>query len=795
MPSNPPQIPLPPSFGASSSSNSDSSNNNNNNIPAPSHELMAQIGSILTSVAYDMTNDILLSKVLLSIDSTNIVEASTRPTQLYQYKGFINALGVLSKGDMGSNYFYLGQEEDQRRRPPSVDDADDDGVTYGLANAALFLAQAAVETVQFDICDEVSWEKDVFGKYAIANSCGQGRFAGVSMVAYQDSNPCADQDSIMACPIDPTMTAVAETHGIFAGAPPPLECHPNAMAGGKRFTGAWDPSLSCAGDGCVAYDGQRAGNVDPASVPTANSFGRNDVQGCCWWGRGPFPRGSAGTCMMGKLNYYLGKRAFDEGRMSSARYKEIDFCQDPSAICRGAYEGDPNSNAEIRWIMGMLYWISKVQAYAADGWSYLERLKQFVDGGMIDAEFLEDVSRIVTRGCHDQSGCGNAVSSAERRVKFEKTMYYFANAQYGSLEDTLSPSKRPTLVPTTNSPTTARPTEHATLRATYGISEATFPISPQPAATSSDGEADVPSLDSTLVREEDYKLTSGELAQRLNYSNNYCASSSKEAGAKCASSLRTCNPGDPPCPLGTGCWENIICSIVWSDMEFGPANNEESTPESETLLESPPPESISFPSEINTSKESPSPDESDYSSNAFPCNGACFRPLSVDECTAGGAMIAWLPSCLDIDVGQMCENRGECGGAARAGNNNCPGGMDVLLRVVAEQCGSLLMESSSAGANQPSLPPLIQAITSPAPSSIADYVLDGYDVTTNHNDSNHEDTPHGEFEGFFGSTREQEDSRPGAWWKWEGSNSSMRHCAVSILSLFICTIALALSGV
>jgi len=711
---------------------------------------------------------------------------------------------------MGSTYFYLGGEDSTRKQQQQQPNNNE--VTYGLANVALFLTQAAVETVQFDICDDVSWEKDVFGKYAIANSCGQGRFGGVSMVSYQDSNPCADEDTFMACPIDPTMTTVAETHGIFAGAPPPLECYPNTMTDEEeRFTGAWDPSLSCAGDGCVAYDGQRLGNVDPASVPTANSFGRNDVQGCCWWGRGPFPRGSAGTCMAGKLNYYLGKRAFDEGRTSSARYKEIDFCQDPSAICRGAYEDDPNSNAEIRWIMGMLYWISKVQAYAVDGWSYLERLKQFVDGGMDDVEFLEDVSRIVTRGCHDQSRCGNVVSSAERRAKFEKTMHYFENAQYGSLEeDETTATRRPTFVPTTkptmkpstvalmnpvDSPTTTRPTEHATLRATIGISEATFLISPQPAATSSNGKIDIPSPDSGVVREEDYKLTPGELSNRLNYANNYCASSSMEADAKCASSLRTCNPGDPPCRLGTACWKNIICSIVWSDMDFGPANNEEITPESETLLESPPPPSVSFPSESNTPKESPSPDESDYASNAFPCNGACLRPLSVDECTAGGNMIAWLPSCLDIDVGQMCENKGECGGVARVNTGDCPGGMDVLLRVLAEQCGSLLAESSSAGGNYPSLPPLIQAIASPAPSSIADYVLNEYDVTPNHNNSNDADEPSGEFEGFFGSTREEEGSRPGGWWKWEGSDSSMRPCGVPILSLFICTIALAFSGI
>ena len=69
----------------------------------------------------------------------------------------------------------------------------------------------------------------------------------------------------MECPVDPEMRAVAETHGIFAGAPPPLECFPRTM------TGAWDPSLGCLEDGCNSYDRQRLGNIDPLSIPTANS--------------------------------------------------------------------------------------------------------------------------------------------------------------------------------------------------------------------------------------------------------------------------------------------------------------------------------------------------------------------------------------------------------------------------------------------------------------------------------------------------------------------------------------------
>jgi hypothetical protein len=37
----------------------------------------------------------------------------------------------------------------------------------------------------------------------------------------------------------------------------------------------------------------------------------------------------------GKLNYFLGKRAADEGRES--RYPEVDFCKDPGERFRTSY--------------------------------------------------------------------------------------------------------------------------------------------------------------------------------------------------------------------------------------------------------------------------------------------------------------------------------------------------------------------------------------------------------------------------------------------------------------------------
>ena len=49
----------------------------------------------------------------------------------------------------------------------------------------------------------------------------------------------------------------------------------------------------------------------------------------------------------GKLNYFLGKRAADEGRES--RYPNIDFCRDPEAICSS------KEHEELKWIGKKLF--------------------------------------------------------------------------------------------------------------------------------------------------------------------------------------------------------------------------------------------------------------------------------------------------------------------------------------------------------------------------------------------------------------------------------------------------------
>ena len=49
---------------------------------------------------------------------------------------------------------------------------------------------------------------------------------------------------------------------------------------------------------------------------------------------------------------------------------------------------------------GMFYWIRSLQTYD-DGWNYIDNLKSFVQGGLIDDSFIDAVSGIVNRGCHN----------------------------------------------------------------------------------------------------------------------------------------------------------------------------------------------------------------------------------------------------------------------------------------------------------------------------------------------------------------------------------------------------------
>lgn len=321
-------------------------------------------------------------------------QSTWMPSTVYRYEGFISGLRVMYQDGVANKLFYIG-------------DSSHNGHVYGLVNIAAFVAQSMKETIKYDACDENSW--DLYNsRYPLSNSCGQ------LSQSYQDYH-CPPEERHMECPVDPNMQITAVTNAKWYGAPAPLKCGPKSV---YEFTGYWDHSYHCDNpwksppETCGDYEGQKAGR-DNNELPFANRNGRTDVEGCCWWGRGVIQ--TTGVCNFGKLNYYLGKRAFDENRPS--RYPTIDFCKDPEAICAN------EEFKELKWIAGMFYWVESLQTYDSDGWNYMTKLHEFVDGGMTDMSFIDAVSGVVNRGCHNPPcGTGPLDGGAERKDNFKSVL-------------------------------------------------------------------------------------------------------------------------------------------------------------------------------------------------------------------------------------------------------------------------------------------------------------------------------------------------------------------------------------
>ena len=143
-------------------------------------------------------------------------------------------------------------------------------------------------------------------------------------------------------------------------------------------------------------------------------------------------------CNFGKLNYYLGKRAFLEGRDS--RYPDIDFCRDPEIICKS------EEHKELKWIAGFFYWVDQVQPYNTGGWNYLAELKHFVDGGMTGDAFINSVSGIVNRGCHNPPcGTGDLDGGPERAENFFRILKAL---DFSFVDIQKPPTDAPTPLPT-----------------------------------------------------------------------------------------------------------------------------------------------------------------------------------------------------------------------------------------------------------------------------------------------------------------------------------------------------------
>lgn len=366
-------------------------------------------------------------KALQDSDSSGVFMYDTGngwlESDVYTWTDMIKAVQLMATSGVGSMKLWTGGSN----------------YLYGLVNIAAFLAQCMQETIQYNACDENNWsDKAVVGAhggstYSSTSACGQLH------QSYQDYTCSAEEDELaggsMACDVDPDMEVRAYTQAKWYGAPAKLFCAPKskvpkaprwdfsspwcAPPGGYDHTPPFADDVSLdeyweyvnSGGSCKDYEGVKTGGwkftgegcVDGACPGSdaplfGKPGGRTDVEGCCWWGRGVIQ--TTGVCNFGKLNYYMGKRAHDEGR--SAIFPKIDFCKNPGIICA------PEGPGELKWVAGFFYWLNSVQPYTSGGWNYVDELKKWVDGGMNiqDTNFINGASGIVNRGCHNPPNCG-----------------------------------------------------------------------------------------------------------------------------------------------------------------------------------------------------------------------------------------------------------------------------------------------------------------------------------------------------------------------------------------------------
>ncbi|KAL3811666.1 hypothetical protein ACHAXA_002760 [Cyclostephanos tholiformis] len=319
-------------------------------------------------------------------------DRTTYPSVRYTFEYFYRSLKIMSVDGFGADFQFMLWDTDREK------------YLLGLVNLSAFLANCMVEAVQDDTCDELNWQQ-VAGRYAISNSCGQeGR-------SYQDET-CG----VYSCIVDANMEITAVDAANTVRAPPPLACRPGS--GPDSYSGFWDTNTGTENKG----------------TPYSNTAGRIDVEGCCYWGRGALR--TRGSCNIGKLNYFLGARAAKEGR--SSLYPDIDFCIDPEATCASSVTD------ELRWTTAFFEWSERVQRYNDTEWDYEDRLKDFFSGGMNDDSFIDDVIKILYRGCRTDECSDLEVRFANER----KANFYTIVNDVFAIGAILIDPEQPTFVPT-----------------------------------------------------------------------------------------------------------------------------------------------------------------------------------------------------------------------------------------------------------------------------------------------------------------------------------------------------------
>ncbi len=357
------------------------------------------------------------------------------PSTVYKWADFLDGLNAMHNVGVAGNKFWLIDEN-----------ADDEtNIKYAKVAIAAFLAQSMQETIRYNACDENNWSEVRWGApadYPMSASCGQlgQRYADYGV------NPISGLDHAYSCPRDNKMEVSALTHAKWYGAPAPVFAAPDAVLEERGLlkngsAGRWTNEGHCnqvpetidtskqvwERDECKVYVGQKAGKF------IWDGSSQESVQGCGWWGRGVIQ--TTGRQNFGTLNHYLGRSHVDpqtigktidgvrvEAPPANPLYAGLDFCSNPGLICSS------EENKEIKWIAGLFYWVTSVQAYPDEGgqypgWNYFNELKKYVNNGMKGTQFIDDVSGIVNRGCPNLTcDTGEVHNVKERRDNFYKVL-------------------------------------------------------------------------------------------------------------------------------------------------------------------------------------------------------------------------------------------------------------------------------------------------------------------------------------------------------------------------------------
>ena len=389
------------------------------------------------------------------------------PSTIYKWGDFLTGLKSMHNTGISGEKYWLYDSSDSLS----------DKQNYAKVAIAAFLAQSMQETIQYNACDENSWQflKDANTSHAVADSIVRGDFTvnqpmdaacGQLGQVYADYGLVNGVDNPYSCPKTPKMEATAVTGAKYYGAAGPIFTAPDAvlselglLVDGKP--GRWEYAGHCNGgpatldtfnesttEGwlrteCEVYKGQKAGKYiwDGSST--------RSLEGCGWWGRGVIQ--TTGRVNFGRLNHFVGRSHVDKSLIgkdvnwagtvvnikappTNPLYADMDLCSNPELVCSST------KNKEIKWIAGLFFWMNSVQEFNETSgkykdWNYIIELKKYVDSDfgktnylpLNGISFIDSVSGIVNRGCPDKTcpSSGKVHGAKERIQNFKKVMSGF----------------------------------------------------------------------------------------------------------------------------------------------------------------------------------------------------------------------------------------------------------------------------------------------------------------------------------------------------------------------------------